>query len=63
LSYTWEYDFLKMAADIFSLLVLGLLPVTAVILFAVYMKKIITAWFETHKMQLDFKNRSRSRGR
>lgn len=63
MSYTWEYDFLKTAADIFSLLVLGMLPITAVIIFAVYMKKIITTWFEMHKMTLDFKQRSRSRGR
>lgn len=61
MSFTWQYDFLQLAADIFRLLVLGLLPVTAIIVFTVYMKKIITSWFEVHKMQLDFKNRPRSR--
>lgn len=63
MSYTWEYDFLKTAADIFRLLVMGLLPTAGVIISLIYMKKIIEAWFETHKMKLDFKNRSRSRGR
>lgn len=52
MSYTWEYDFLKTAADIFRLLVLGLLPPVSLIIFAVYMKKIITTWFEMHSLKM-----------
>lgn len=59
MSYTWEYDFLKTAADIFRLLVLGLLPVSSLIIFTIYMKKIITTWFETHKLQLTMKSKTR----
>jgi hypothetical protein len=52
MSYTWEYDFLKTAADIFRILVLGLLPVVSIIIFLVYMKKILMTWFEMHKLQV-----------
>jgi hypothetical protein len=52
LSYTWEYDFLKTAADIFSILVLRLLPITSIFIFMIYMKKILTTWFEMHKLQM-----------
>ena len=52
MSYTWEYDFLKTAADIFKILVLGLLPVVSLIIFTVYMKKIITTWFEMHRIKM-----------
>jgi hypothetical protein len=54
-SYTWEYDFLKTAADIFRLLVLGLLPVVSIVVFMIYMKKIILTWFEMHKIQVQMR--------
>lgn len=55
MSYTWEYDFLKTAADIFRLLVLGLLPVVSIVVFMIYMKKIILTWFEMHKIQVQMR--------
>jgi hypothetical protein len=55
MSYTWEYDFLKTAADIFRILVLGLLPIVSIVIFMIYMKKIILTWFEMHKIQVQMR--------
>jgi hypothetical protein len=54
---SWEYDFLKTAAEIFQLFVLTLLPVTALMIFLVYLKKILTTYMETHRIQRQMRSR------
>ena len=54
---SWEYDFVALAVKLFEFFVLGLLPTTAVIVFLVYFKRIITVWVETRKMRREVKAR------
>jgi hypothetical protein len=61
--YNWEYDFLMLAADIFKILVLGLLPIASIIIFMIYMKKILLTWFEMHKLQLSARSSRKPGGR
>lgn len=56
---TWEYDFLATAAKIFQLFVLILLPVTGLGIFLVYLKKILTAYFETQRLKLKARSKRR----
>ena len=55
---SFEVDFLGLCAWIFQILVFGLLPLTAIAILAVYMKKIIEAIGQTRT----FKMMKRGRG-
>jgi len=39
----FDYDFVSLCWTLFQILVLGVLPVTAVIIFAIYLKRILVA--------------------
>lgn len=47
---SFEYDFLSLAATIFQVLVLGVLPLAAVAIFGIYIKRILTALGEKKKL-------------
>ncbi len=49
---SWEYDFLKLAGQLFTVFVLTLLPLTALVIFVVYMKKIVSTFLETHRLKV-----------
>lgn len=49
---SFEMDFLVLAASVFNLLVLVLLPLTAIVIFLVYMKKILMAWMEARRRDM-----------
>lgn len=57
MTISWEYDFLETAAEIFELLVLGILPVVVIIILVVYMNKIIRAFIETKKAKAQLKKK------
>ncbi|MEM0344090.1 MAG: hypothetical protein QXU73_07600 [Thermoplasmata archaeon] len=52
---SWEYDFLRTAAELFNLFVLTLLPITVLVIFLVYLKKILVTWVETRRMHFQAK--------
>ena len=48
---SWEYDFIELAAYLFDVFVLVLLPTVALIVFLVYFKRIVQVWTETRTVK------------
>jgi sorbitol-specific phosphotransferase system component IIC len=53
----WEYGFLETAAEVFELLVIGILPIVVIVILVVYMNKIIRAFIETRKAKAQLKKK------
>lgn len=47
---SFEYDFLSLAASIFQILVLGVLPMCSVVILGIYLRRIMIAMGEKRKI-------------
>lgn len=56
---SWEYDFIRTAAEVFELLVLGILPTVVIIILVIYMNKIVRAFVETRRVKAQAKKKPR----
>jgi|GEM_PF-2804916 len=63
MTVSWEYDFLYTAADIFELLVLGILPVVVLVILVIYMNKIVRAFIETRRIKAQMRKKKQDASR